>query len=80
DVSNTKMGEKIADSVQTDASQYVSTIDTTIWISNFRQFREAVYHRNKQQAKAFVDFPIMNDNNEIWHLVYKGTNIPPSLN
>ncbi|MDX2045895.1 MAG: hypothetical protein SFU87_03865, partial [Chitinophagaceae bacterium] len=46
DVSNTKMGEKIADSVQTDASQYVSTIDTTIWISNFRQFREAVYHRN----------------------------------
>ena len=46
--------------------------DTSGWIYSFRKFRTAVYQRNKDSLKSFIDFPILNDNNEIWYLVYNG--------
>ncbi|MBO9200914.1 MULTISPECIES: hypothetical protein [Niastella] len=46
--------------------------DTTQWIDNFRTFRDAVYQKNKEKVKQFIDFPIMNGNNNIWYLVYGG--------
>ena len=45
--------------------------DSSTWIQSFREFRDAVYQHNKTKAKSFFDFPVMNENNEIWYLVYE---------
>lgn len=42
---------------------------TTSWINNFRQFRTAIYQADKNKVKSFIDFPLMNENNEIWYLI-----------
>ncbi|NHM02841.1 hypothetical protein [Flavobacterium difficile] len=42
--------------------------DINILIENFRDFRNAVYQKNKVKVKRFIDFPIYNENNEIWYL------------
>ena len=44
--------------------------DTSYWIENFRQFREALYQRNISKAKSFFDFPIKNESNDIWYLAF----------
>jgi hypothetical protein len=44
--------------------------DTTYWIYNFRQFRDALYKNDKAKAKEFLDFPFQNEGNEIWYLAY----------
>ncbi len=61
--------------VDKDTSTGIQTMqqnDTANWIENFREFRNAVYQKDKIKAKQFIDFPIMNVNNEIWSLVYEG--------
>lgn len=45
-------------------------MDTIGWIDNFREFRKAVYQKDKKKVKQYIDFPIRNENNEIWYLVY----------
>jgi hypothetical protein len=42
------------------------------WVDNFREFRNAVYANNRSRVRDFIDFPVMNANNEIWYLVYTG--------
>ena len=42
--------------------------DTSYWVDNFRQFREALYQRDKAKAKVFFNLPINDDGNEIWNL------------
>ena len=37
-------------------------------IESFKEFRNAVYKKDKIKVKTFVDFPIYNENNEIWYL------------
>ena len=44
--------------------------DTTYWAENIRQFRDALYQRDKIKAKAFFNFPFINDGNELWYLIY----------
>lgn len=44
--------------------------NTTYWIDNFRQFRDALYKNDKLKAKEFFAFPILNEGNEIWYLAY----------
>ena len=44
--------------------------DTTYWIDNFRQFRDALFQKDKAKAKVFFDFPFKNEGNEIWYLAY----------
>ena len=44
--------------------------DTSYWVDNFRQFRDALYQRDKSKAKAFFDFPCTSEGNEIWYLAY----------
>ena len=44
--------------------------DTSYWVDNFRQFREAIFQRDKVKAKAFFDLPIIDSTNEIWYLAY----------
>ena len=44
--------------------------DTTYWVDNFRQFRDALYKNDKLKAKEFLDFPFQNEGNEIWYLAY----------
>lgn len=43
-------------------------VDENILIEGFREFRNAVYQKNKVKVKTFIDFPIYNENNEIWYL------------
>jgi hypothetical protein len=43
---------------------------TTKWIDNFRTFRDAVYQRNKEKVKQFFEFPVTDEQNGIWNLVY----------
>lgn len=42
------------------------------WIDQFREFRNAVYARDKAKVKQFFNFPVMNENNEIWYLANDG--------
>lgn len=44
--------------------------DTTYWVDNFRQFRDALYKNDKIKAKEFLDLPFQNEGNEIWYLAY----------
>ena len=38
------------------------------WIESFKEFRNAIYNRDKIKVKTFISFPIYNENNEIWFL------------
>jgi len=40
------------------------------WIENFKEFRDAIYHHDGSKAKKFCNFPILNENNEIWYLIH----------
>ncbi|MGC4102942.1 hypothetical protein [Ferruginibacter sp.] len=42
--------------------------DTLTWIASFRDFRDALYQGDKEKVKTFINFPIMNEANEIWYL------------
>lgn len=44
--------------------------DTTFWVDNFRQFRDALYKNDKTKAKEFLDLPFHTEGNEIWYLAY----------
>jgi hypothetical protein len=44
--------------------------DTSYWVDNFRQFRDALYKNDKLKAKEFIDLPFKNEGNEIWYLSY----------
>ena len=44
--------------------------DTSYWIYNLRQLRDALYTSNKLKAKTFFDFPVKSEGNELWYLVY----------
>jgi hypothetical protein len=44
--------------------------DTTYWVDNFRQFRDALSKNDKTKAKEFLDLPFQNEGNEIWYLAY----------
>lgn len=44
--------------------------DTTFWVDNFRQFRDALYKNDKKKAKEFLDLPFHTEGNEIWYLAY----------
>ena len=46
--------------------------DSAAWIQDLRAFRDAVYRKDINKVKSFIDFPILNENNEIWFLVYGG--------
>lgn len=40
--------------------------DTTYWVYNFRQFRDAVYQGDKKKARAFVDVRFKEDFNDLF--------------
>ncbi len=40
------------------------------WINSFKKCRDAVVKKDLKAVKSFIDFPIMNENNEIWYLAY----------
>jgi uncharacterized beta-barrel protein YwiB (DUF1934 family) len=45
--------------------------DKQNWIQNFKDFRDAIYQHDINRAKKFCNFPILNENNQIWYLIYK---------
>ena len=40
--------------------------DSTKWINNFKEFRNAVYKKDKAKVKKFINFPILSSGNQIW--------------
>ena len=46
--------------------------DSLTWLKDLRDFRTAVAAADKNKVKRFFDLPLMNEHNEIWHLVYEG--------
>ena len=50
---------------------FFSTADTAL-IQQFKEFRTAIYTKDITKVKSFIDFPIRNENNEIWDLVFMG--------
>ena len=64
----TKPAIPVSDSLNIEFKQK----DTSNWVYNFRQLREALYQREKSKAKVFFDFPFMNQGNEIWYVAYSG--------
>jgi len=51
---------------------YHSQADSLNWLQSFNDFRTAVYSSDINKVKSFFNFPIVDDNNEIWQLVYQG--------
>jgi hypothetical protein len=53
----------------------------TNWVDSFREFRNAVYTNDRNKIKTFIDFPLKDQFNGIWHLAcgeyYK--NIPDTI-
>src|SRR5215211_7555441 len=45
--------------------------DSSNWLNSFREFRTAVYQKDKAGVKKFFRFPVMNENNEIWYLAFQ---------
>ena len=43
--------------------------DTVSWIEDFKDFRDAVYQKQKQKVKTYFSFPVQQEQNEIWYLV-----------
>lgn len=52
---------------------------TTTWINSFKEFRNAVYQDDTEKIKTFIDFPILNEGNEIWHLIYQNNKDDKSI-
>ncbi len=46
--------------------------DSTLWLRELKEFRNSVYINDKSRIKSYIDFPILNENNEIWYLAYGG--------
>lgn len=44
--------------------------DSSTWIAAFKEFREAVFRKDKVKVKEFFRFPVMNEANEIWFIAY----------
>jgi hypothetical protein len=44
--------------------------DSTSWIENFKDFRNAVYHANKTKAKEYINFKSLSESAGIWYLIY----------
>lgn len=60
----------ISDTGKVVSNSISRQLDSLTWIQSFREFRDAVYRDDKTKVKSFFDFPVMNQNNEIWYLVY----------
>jgi predicted DNA binding CopG/RHH family protein len=58
-----------AESFNTNSSDTSNSTQLS-WIDNFRKFRTAICQGDKATVKTFIDFPIMNENNELWDLVF----------
>lgn len=61
-----------ANKTVTDSSKTIQQNGTVSWIDNFRKLRTAIYQGDKATVKTFIDFPILNENNEIWDLAFLG--------
>lgn len=44
-------------------------LEMTMLMQEFTNFRNAVYQGNIRATKSFMEFPVMNTNNDIWYVV-----------
>src|SRR5215831_17913501 len=67
-----------ANKAVTDSKKSIQQNEANSWIDNFRKFRTAIYENDRKTVKTFIDFPIMNENNEMWELVEPDKTYNPS--
>lgn len=51
--------------------------DTNYWIDNFRQLRDAIYQKNIAKTRAFFEFPVAQEGNEIWYVATPNQSVLP---
>lgn len=61
---------KSSESVKTDKlTSLNSTKEANLWVDQFKEFRLALFHKDKKKLDQFFDFPIQSDKNELWILI-----------
>jgi hypothetical protein len=68
---NEKPVAAVVDTVVANPKANDMPVDSSTWMDAFKHFRTAVYEADKAKVKSFINFPIMNEQNEIWYLGYK---------
>ena len=53
---------------KTENKNIVPKVEINKSIESFKEFRNAIYLKDKVKVKTFFNFPINNENNEIWYL------------
>lgn len=46
------------------------SMNKDLWIDDFKKFRDAVYHKRKEEVKTYFNFPI-RDNPDIWNFAFE---------
>lgn len=73
-----KTGDKNSISVQSNRDTSViikkstTVISDTTWRVSLIAFRDALYQGNREKLRIFFNFPIRNENNELWQLAQSG--------
>lgn len=58
------------ESVKTDKQTSLnSKKEDNLWVDQFKEFRLALFHKDKNKLDQFFDFPIQSDKNELWILI-----------
>lgn len=60
---------KSSESLKTEKQTSLnSTKEANLWVDQFKEFRLALFHKDKNKLDQFFDFPIQSDKNELWIL------------
>lgn len=59
--------EPVKDTLNTKVDN--NYIEVKTWIDDFKNFRQAVYTKDKAKLKSYFRFPIAGDNSSIWSLL-----------
>lgn len=61
---------KNSESVKTEKQISInSKKENNLWVDQFKEFRLALFHKDKNKLDQFFDFPFQSDKNELWILI-----------
>jgi hypothetical protein len=61
---------KSIESVRTEKQTSInSKKEANLWVDQFKEFRLALFHKDKNKLDQFFDFPFQSDKNELWILI-----------
>ena len=74
DTAEMPKSESLEEFYSEDQEEQIVINEDSLWLSEFVAFRDAVYRKDLNAIKNFVDFPIESEN--IWYLAYSDQDIP----